>query len=90
MTEKLLLEIIILLLVLFAGLLAYLAKRHDTKHDELLAKIEVIRNQREACLEDFADYEENRESHSRMFNKIDDLSNRVVRIETKIGIHHEL
>lgn len=90
MTEKLLLEIIVLLLGLFAVLLGYLARQHDTKHEELLVKIESIRSQRETCLEDFADHEENRTSHARMFNKIDDLSVRVVRIETKIGINHEL
>lgn len=90
MTEKLLLEIIILLLVLFAGLLGYLARRHDNKHDELLDKIEDVRKQREACMSEFADHEENRASHARMFDKIDNLSTRIVRVETEMGIKHEL
>lgn len=90
MTEKLLLEVIILLLVLFTGLLGYLARRHDAKHDELIEKIEDVRKQRETCMSEFADHEENKASHVRIFNKIDNLSIRIVRVEAEMGIKHEL
>lgn len=97
MPEKLLLELILLLLGCLLGLMAWLCKRHDTQHREMQADIAAVRHQRLECGASFATKGAMERAHARIDENeahIHDLSTRVTRLEScsgrALGGHHEL
>lgn len=85
MTEQLLLEIIIALLVALLAGIGWLFARHDRQHDELKTELAVVKNQREACTASFATKGAVERAHKRVDEQQEELvslSTRVTRLES--------
>lgn len=86
MTEKLLLEIIIVLIGVLIVMAAFIWRGHDKHHSDLEAKIDELSKQRITCSTSFA----SKESITRVFVRIDEqqqeigeLVERITRVETR-------
>ena len=93
MTEKVLLELILLLLACIAGILGYGFRRHDRLHEVLAGAIESLKEQRGLCNEAFATKESVRRAHLRIDENeatLGTLATRVTRLEAnRECLHHE-
>lgn len=86
MTEKLLLEAIILLLGCLLMLGAWIFRQHDTMHKKLQMELEEIPRQRLACGKTFASKDAVSRAHLRIDEQqaeIGEISTRVARLEPK-------
>ena len=86
MTEKLLLECILLLLTCVVGFLGYGFRKHDKLHDHMNEEIDALREQRSACNNAFATKESVRRAHTRIDEgeaRLDNLSTRVTVLESR-------
>lgn len=84
MTEKLLLELIILLLLGVCSILWWMFTRHDRLHDALDEKLDELAQIRVTCNSSFATKESVKRAHHRVDEleaKHEDLSTRVTRLE---------
>lgn len=91
MPEKLLLELILLLLGCLLGVMAWLCKRHDAQHREMQADIAAVRHQRLECGASFATKGAMERAHARIDEndaQIHDLSTRVTRLEFRDDGRH--
>lgn len=94
MTEKLLLEIVIILLGCLLACFGYMFKRHDAQHQVLQADVAAIKGQRLECDSIFATKGAVERAHTRIDEagmQLNDLSMRVTRLEAGgHGRPHEL
>lgn len=85
MTEKLLLELILALLVGICSILWWMLVRHDRLHDALDGKLDDLSQMRVSCGNAFATKDSMRRAHHRvdeLETKHEDLSTRVTRLES--------
>lgn len=88
MTEKLLLELIIILLGCLLALIAFLFRSHYELHKTLSVELDELQDQRCSCNESFATKDSVRRAHSRIDEntaEISELSTRVTRLEAEGG-----
>lgn len=84
MTEKLLLELIVLLLGCLLALIGFLFRSHHDLHRTLDTKLNDLQDQRQDCNSAFATKESVKRAHHRvdeLETKHEDLSTRVTRLE---------
>lgn len=90
MTEKLLLELILALLIGICSILWWIFTRHDRLHDTLDEKLDDLSQMRVACGTSFATKDSMARAHSRIDEQqaeLGELSTRVARLEGQTVNH---
>lgn len=89
MSEKLLLEITVILLGCLLGGFGWAFRRHDAQHEEMKHEIASVKHQRVECGAAFATKGSMERAHTRIDEadaQLHDLSNRVTRLESREGL----